>query len=198
MIRRRLFGVPVAVSFWFLAAVALFAVVERGALMLYMLLPIAIHELGHLLVMAALRVRVTAVSFTLIGIDIRRERGHTLSYPAEGAVILGGVCANALTALGLHLFCFASMRMQFLIAANIAVAIFNLLPIGDLDGGQLLKLITARFLPPGAARAISRIAGLLVLAVLFGFGIFLAWVRYPNPLIFVAGAYLAANVIANE
>lgn len=198
MIRHRIGGVEVAVSFWFLAAIALFAVAERGALMLYMLLPIAVHELGHLLVMAALRVRVKAVRCTLLGIDIRRETGHTLSYPAEIAVTLGGVAANALLALSVHLLLFQSMRMRFLVAANIAVAIFNLLPIGDLDGGQLIKLLGARFLPPDVARGVSKIAGLLVLAVLFGFGIFLAWIRYPNPLIFVAGAYLAGNVIARE
>lgn len=198
MIRARLRGIELAVSFWFLAAVALFAVAERGALMLYMLLPIAVHELGHLLVMATLHVRVRAVRCTLLGIDIRRESGHTLSYPAEIAVVLGGASANALLALGLHLFCFASMRMRFLVAANIAVAIFNLLPIGDLDGGQLVGLLCARFFPPDAARVISRVAGLLVLACLFGFGAFLMMIRYPNPLLFVACAYLAGNVIARE
>lgn len=198
MLRLRIGGVAFHLSFWFFAAVALFALLERGALVFYLALPIAVHELGHLIVMAACGVRARSVSFTALGVNIRRDSGNTLSYAKEIAVCLGGPAVNLAMALWLHLACFHSMRVMLLVAANIAVAVFNLAPIGDLDGGQIVSLLTARFFSPSVSRAISRAASFLVLGLLFGFAIFLALIRWPNPSLFVACAFLTANVIARD
>ena len=194
----RIGGVTITFSFWFFAVILLFSLLDKEALALYFILPIAVHELGHLLAMRVCGVPVRRVSFTAMGVDIRKGGGATLGYGKEAAITLGGVAANAAAALYFYLCWFQSMRVMFLVAANAAVAIFNLLPIGDLDGGQLLRLLSDRFFTPDTARMVSKSVSCGVLALLFGVAIFLLLIRFINPTLLVACGYLAVNVITRE
>lgn len=194
----RIFGVQLEFTFWFFALLAGAALLNKEALALYFLLPIAVHELGHLLALAVLRIKVRSIGFTAMGVNILREKSETLRPAGEALICAAGILANLLLALMIHLFRYPTMRMMFLVAANLAVAAFNLLPIGDLDGGQLLRLLTARRLPPSAARMASKAASLAALAALFGLAIFLAIHHNPNPTLLVTSVYLAVNVILRD
>lgn len=200
MLRLRIGGVEVSATFWFFAVLAAFALSGDGVLFYYLLLPVIVHELGHLVVMAVCGVGVRGVAFTAGGIDIQRERGQLLGYGRELLVCLGGVLANGLMALWVHLFCFHSMRAMFLVAANLAVAIFNLAPIGSLDGGQILRLLLAGAMGPDTARRISRMVSFLGLGGLFALALWTSrfWPGSPNPTLLVACVCLAAGVIARD
>lgn len=186
------------ISFWFFALIAVFALLERGALFFYLALPIFVHEWGHLLVMYACRVRVQWVAFTALGIQMRRDHSRRISYLQEAAVCFGGPAANLLMAFWLHTACFHSMRTMLLVSANLVVALFNLAPIGDLDGGQLLGLLARRFCSMETAHRISKITSFLVLGALFGFCFFLFSIRQHNPSLLVACVFLTVNVIARD
>ena len=186
------------ISFWFFALVAVFALLERGALIFYLLLPIAVHEIGHLLVMYAYRVRIQWVAFTALGIQIRRNHDRGLSYLQEMLICFGGPAANLLMALWLHTACFHSMRNMLLVSANLAVAIFNLAPIGNLDGGQLLELLTAHFFSPKTVRSVSKIASFLLLSLLFGFCLFLLFVHRLNLSLLTVCVFLTINVMLRD
>ena len=198
MMRFRLFGADVAVSFWFFALVAGFLLLDRRALFFYLALPILVHELGHLIALSLCAVRVRGVRLTALGIDIRHERGSVISYGRELAICACGPAANALMALLLHVWLYPTMRVMFLVAANLAIGLFNLLPIGDLDGGQICRLLTERFLAPDVARAISRFCSFFVLTGLFAGALFLLFARWHNPTLLVTCLYLAAQVIFKE
>lgn len=191
-------GVELRFSFWFFAVLALFLLMEEGAPAFYLLLPVAVHELGHLAVMGACRVRVRGVTFTAFGVNIRRACGPIIGYGKEIAVCLGGPAANLLWATLLHATRFHSMRLMLLVAANIAVAIFNLAPVGNLDGGQVLRLSTARLFPPEAARWISRTASVAMLALLVGFALFLLMIRRANLSLLVCCGYLAVVILTQD
>lgn len=191
-------GVRFYLSFWFFAIIACLLLSTKGTIAFYFMLPIAVHEAGHMLIMALLGVAIDEISFTPLGIRIKRKRGKTLSSSKEIVVSLGGALANALFALWLYFFCFQSMRVMFLISANIAVLLFCLAPIKGLDGGDVLQIITERFFYPDTARTISKGFSVLVLALLFGFAFFLILIRYANPTLLISCVYLAANVIFRD
>lgn len=195
--QHKLFGINVYISFWFLAAVAVSCIAGHGAPAIYILLPIAVHELGHLIVMGICGAKIKAVLLTIKGIKIQRKE-QIFGYGAEIAIVLGGVVANIIFAVCLKLFCFQSMRIMLLISANIAVVIFNLMPIGDLDGGQLLKLTGAHLLGPDTAQKLSKIMSVAVLAMLFGFTIFLITAGLANVTLLAACVFLTAQVISCE
>lgn len=197
MLRFRLLGVDFRVSFWFFAVAGLFAALERGGMLWWTLPPVLAHELGHLLAIAACGTRPTAVILGAAGAQIRRPEQFSLTTGAEVAVCLGGVAANAAFALGLYFFAPESFNTMLLVAANAAVAIFNLLPVGNLDGGALTKIIARRFFLPRAAFVVSRFVSFAVLVPLFAAAIFLL-MRGENFTLLLMCVYLAVVVIAQE
>lgn len=198
MLRFHIAGLDVGVSFWFFALLSACALVQQGELMFYLLLPVAVHELGHLLMMAAVGAEVRGVQCTASGIAIQRDAGCRMSYGREFLICAAGPAVNLALAGWLHLCCFHSVRTMFLVAANVAVGVFNLLPIGDLDGGQMLKLAAARWLPAGTAHRVSRVTAFAALGMLFGLAFFVLGRGWYNPTLLLACAYLAVNVIIRE
>jgi len=191
------FGTEVSFSFWFFAVVALFVLLGKETLVLYLILPVIIHECGHLLAMLFCRAKIHSIRLTPISVDIRRVDRDVRSHLNELVITLAGIATNMLAALVLRLFFFQSIRVMFLGAANIAVALFNLLPIGNLDGGELCRLICERLFTPRAAWYISHIMSFLVLTPLVALSV-LFILRGYNFTLLLTCIYLALTVIFRE
>lgn len=192
------FGMNISFSFWFFAVLTAFFTFGRAALAMYFILPIAIHEAGHFIAMLLCGIKPESVSFTAFSIDIRRSAAATASYAKDVTVNLAGATANLLIAVCLYFFAFQSMRVILFVSVNIAVAIFNVMPVGNLDGGQILRLILERFGNPGTALKISRFISLLLLIPLFAVSIFLVFRGFVNLSLLIACAYLVCVVIARD
>jgi stage IV sporulation protein FB len=185
----------VRVSFWFFALAACIVLLDRDRLLVYFILPVLVHECGHIAVLLARRVPLREISFSPFGVLITRDPGAVLSYRAELLLCLGGIIANLLAAGVLWLACFHSMRLSLLVAANLAVALFSALPVSGLDGGQAVRLLAARFLSPGAARGLSAITSLIVLSALFAFAVYQLLSRNYNPTLLLSCGYLIYCVV---
>lgn len=107
----------------------------------------AAHEIGHWMLIRLCGGRVGRLRLSAVGAQMHLV--GTLSYPAELGCALAGPAANVL--LG-----YCSARLGWLVFAgmNLALGLFNLLPIGVLDGGRILRCIWAMAgYPDGAMRA---------------------------------------------
>jgi stage IV sporulation protein FB len=87
------------------------------------------------------------------------------------------------------------MRAMTLVAANIAVAAFNLLPIGSLDGGEAARLLCGWFFKPKLAYALSRAFSFLALVPLFAAAVFLLLRPERNFTLVVLCTYLLIDII---
>ena len=152
-------------SFWFFVLVVLALQLDRQILLWYIVLPIAVHELGHLVAIGLCRVGLKEIALTPVSIRII-TRGGAISYRKELVIAAAGIAANLILALALRLFAFQSLRTMLMIASNLAVAAFNLLPVGNLDGGKLTGLFFARYLEPRAAQTASAMVNFIVLVPL--------------------------------
>ena len=160
-----IFNIRLHLSFWFFALIAFALHFDRHVLLWYIALPVAVHELGHMLVMMVCKVELTEIHLTPVSIRMT-TRSRDLSYSKELAVAMGGIITNLLLALYLWLFAFQSMRTMLMVASNLAVAAFNLLPVGNLDGGRIVGLICNRYFLPNTAYKISNLVGFIVLVPL--------------------------------
>ncbi|MCI9405644.1 MAG: hypothetical protein HFK04_01820 [Oscillospiraceae bacterium] len=124
----------IRISVPFLCGLILFLLFDRTGLGGQMVLAALVHEIGHLIAMAALGEQPQSIIFGGFGIRMERRLGTRLPYQKEIWIYGAGPAANLLTAL---LF-FSNPRIC---RVHLLLGLFNLLPMGVLDGGQILRCI---------------------------------------------------------
>ncbi len=153
------------------------------------------HELAHLLVASAFRLRVASAEILPFGGVLRLE-GLDLADPGvEAAVALAGPVHNLLwLGAGFALREIGWLRPDvgtFFLGANAVVGAGNLLPALPLDGGRAVQAMLAVDRGRQAAtRAVSR-AGYVLAAVLLAAGAALLLRAVCVPGLFIFGAFVA-------
>ena len=133
-------------------------------LFLSFLCSVLLHELGHWLVLKACGFPLQRLRITALGCMMETP---PLPYRIEG------ICALAGPAVNLLLFALSLHRDAGFSLVNLALAVFNLLPLWHLDGGRFLRAVLQELLAPVPACAIefviSRgVLGLLWLCAIYG------------------------------
>lgn len=105
------------------------------------LLPAAIcaaaaHELGHWMAIRAMGGRASKLRLTAVGAELQVV--GALSYQGELICALAGPLTNLLLA-----FVSANVGWMVFAGLNLALGLFNLLPLGVLDGGRALFSVLA-------------------------------------------------------
>ncbi len=160
---------------------------------------IAIHEGGHLLVMACSGYFPKRIKISLFAIDITDSARQQRSARENLRIIFFGPFANFI--------CFLPSYLLYLIgiasilpfaAANLSVGLFNLLPVMSLDGGQLLYLLLCRRLPHEKAEKAVDVLTFALLLPLAALGL---WVllesKHNFSLLFVC-AYLVLSLLLRD
>ena len=151
---------------------------DGEGLALQCLLACALHELGHLLAIYALGGQVAFLRVTCVGAELRLSARARLGPAAQFLIALAGPLVNlgagfaALALAGEGGWCFAGI--------SFALAAFNLLPAGGLDGGRALGcLLTPLAGPEAAERALRILAAALAAGLFLGGAVLLGEGRLP-------------------
>ncbi len=169
--------VRITLSFWFLATVTLFLLLDRSGYACFALLAVFVHEAGHLIALCCLGKAPAALCFSAEGICLF-ENKKPLAPLFEAVVLLSGSGANFLSALWLW-YGVGSERAVHIAALHVLLGVFNLLPAASLDGGKLLSLCLSRFLLPDAVYRITAFFSAVTVLLLLTGGIYLT-VRAHN------------------
>lgn len=194
----RVSGIPIRLHFTFLLLLIWFAVSDlnmggAGLIisMLGLFLCIALHELGHSITAQRLGYCVRDITLYPIGgvaaiegnMRPRHELYIALAGPAVNVVIAGLVTVT-LTLLHRPFpfgspFRVAAQAMghdplQFLLAANLTLVVFNMIPAFPMDGGRVLRAVLGLRLGKARATRIAATVGqfVAVLMALWGLGVF--------------------------
>lgn len=144
-------GVRVRVSMLFPAMTIVLLTFEESAFVLSCLLASLLHEAGHALAMLTVRDRPSRVTVGIFGVRIERSSERLLPYRAACLVSLGGPLMNAVCATVLYL-----LGLPIGATVHAVLALFNLLPITSLDGGEALYALLCTHLPEERAERILR------------------------------------------
>lgn len=140
MVELKIKGILLQLDFSFFAVLALYLLLDESGFGLAALAACAMHETAHLVAMTAFGVRVERL--TLYGAGIRiTSAAIERAKPLQRAVILAAGCAANFIAAAI----FWHTREYAASAVNLFIGVFNLLPMGELDGAGLLKLTAIRF-----------------------------------------------------
>ncbi len=183
----------ITIRFLFVAMLAMLLLGDKSGVAEVGILAATLHETGHLVVMYAFGVEPSQIKFTPFGIDIIKSCCVNRSYKRDVLISLAGPCANIAAALIFYLFNHSAVHPFIL--ANLVLAVFNLLPIEPLDGGQALYSILCTRLSVDQAAKMVSVTSFVVLTPLAILG-FLVLFRSPgNFYLFVVCVYLISLLL---
>lgn len=156
----------VEISFWFLAGVTAFVLLDRSFIALSLLSTILLHEGAHLVPMLLYGVKIRCARLCLYGVQLSCDLS-ALPARRRAAVYLCAPALNLLTGGLLYLL----RPIEIFGAFNVCVGLFNLIPIPPLDGGNAAAaLFTSR-----RADSIRRLIGVLFVLPLLGGAVYLCF-----------------------
>ena len=156
MIELRLKKTSVQMDFSFFAVITVFLLLDQTGFGLSALVVCGVHEMAHLLMMTVFGISAEKILFYGAGIRITSTQTEYARPSIKAAVLLAGCAANFICAAVLFMGEHPSAA-----AINLFTGIFNLLPIGELDGAGLLKIFAIRFCKPENVDRIMKIAAIV-------------------------------------
>ncbi|MCD7728182.1 MAG: hypothetical protein LUH57_07555 [Ruminococcus sp.] len=155
----------IVICFSFVAVVTLCVLLYNEQIIIISVLSSLLHECGHIVAMKVSGVKIKELRLYGGGAKISAENGF-ISVKRELFIAFSGVAVNLiLCVLFYKLF-------PLVFAVNLSILIFNLLPIGTLDGARALDIISDKYpVLNTPARLVKCIVSLL-LAVLCAYSIF--------------------------
>ena len=188
-----------SVSFPAVAFLCLAIICDKEGNMLICLTSAVLHELGHVLAMKIKGVSVKSVAFNIGEVAIKAD-SSSLSYIDELFVSAGGVVVNFLLSA---IFCFVYKLsgISFCYTAfvsNLAVGVFNMLPVRFLDGGDILILILQRLVTRRTADIILTVFTVVFIIPVFISGLIFIFNSSYNYSLFFAAVYLICTLVSKE
>lgn len=129
----------IQLDFSFFAVLAFSFFLDKNGILLMSFAACIIHELGHLFAMLIFDVDIRSLCFYGAGIKLgcNIDRSH---FKSSLLIYSAGCAANILFLVASIIF--GSYKFA---AINAVMCLFNILAIGDLDGSQIISLISDRY-----------------------------------------------------
>ena len=188
-------AVPLAVL---LVGFLLWGMASHSVYALLTPLAIIIHEAGHLIGAALVGVSLGDLRITTSEARLT-PNGGLLPYGKELWICLCGPLSNAVCAFVASLFgarLLDTSPLSFFATVSISLAILNMLPVFDFDGGRILSCIFALVLDLKTATALCRILSFLTLFSLWCISVYALLRVGENLSLFLFSATLFLRLFA--
>ena len=161
MITIKLKNTQILMDFSFFAVIAMFLILDGSGFGIAALAACGLHELSHFAVMTLFGIEADSITFYGAGIRISSGQTDRAKLSVRLAVLIAGCAANFMAA-GI----FYTLGNHAAAAINLFTGIFNLLPLGELDGAAIFKMLAIRICRPEnvdrALKAVSVISAVII------------------------------------
>ena len=178
---------------------AFVCIYDKQKLFLCSILSAFWHELGHISAMYLLGIGIDKISLRAFGVDMVIKEKH-LSKLKQAFISLSGAFFNVIAIIFLSLLAknYDCKILNHLIMCNLVLAVFNLLPIPILDGGQTAYILISVMTNDTLARRIVDIISYIILLLLLSIGILLVMNCKYNFSLLLASIYLLLIMFTKE
>ncbi len=193
MLEKMWHGVTVRISLLFPAAVIVLMSWDKSNFTLLCLLTSFLHEAGHALAMLIVHDRPRRVTMGIFGICVERAPERCLGYRKTAVVSLAGPIVNV--------FCFTllwCLHQSTAALIHAGVALFNLLPIISLDGGEALYALLCLSMREEKALRVIRAVSLLLIFPIAVVGFYLLFSESRNFTLLMMSGYLLLLLFFKE
>ncbi len=176
----------IKVDFSFFITLILFFSVGDFIFTAIMLFSALIHETGHIIVIRILGIKIKMLELGLFGGTLFLDNKFT-SYKSDLFVALSGSLFNLVFSLILFflLRVHFSYYLFFFFLSNLLYALFNLLPVLNLDGGEALRAVLLMKKEPFEVERLMAIITRITLFLLACTGLYLVTLSSFNVSLFV-------------
>ena len=193
----RIAGIDLKVNLFFLLLAIIYGYLGLLWEVILIVSSVIIHEFAHTVVGLLLGIKVAEIEMFPFGGQAKIESFHGLDPDKEIFVALAGPLSS-LSIAALFYFMPLSINtlyLHLLININLALAIFNFIPVLPLDGGRVLRAILSSSIGFRKATKIVATMGKIAGVILFLGGIYLSWFYFSGANLVVIGIMLfwAAN-----
>ncbi len=195
--RFNFFGTQVHISFMFSAVIVLLLIFDKSYTAVFAVLAATIHELAHLCCFIYFGQVPKKVEVNALGMRIARGESTKLSLQQEALSALAGPAINivlALTTVAMTKIEWASRAT----AINLSLAVFNLLPIFELDGGRAIYYLLCTKFEDKTARSILVVLSTITLFLLYLLGFTALLISGYNFTLLATTIYLTALTVAKK
>ncbi len=188
MIEFIIFGINIKFKFLFFAVISFLAILDKTNISMIALFSSLIHEMGHIIASFICKKKPKEISFETFGIRMFQP-DKVIPYNQEIFILFLGPLLNIILSF-IFLF-FYEQSSNFLLwgYSNLIIGVFNLLPIGSLDGGRILHIFLKKFLDLKKSYFIGMLFSLLFLAPVIFIGVKIIFDSYNFSLI-ITSMYL--------
>ncbi len=180
-----LLGVRLRMGVWFPASVVVMLSLDHSGMTLLCLLASTMHECGHLLAMLLLGDLPSCVTFGAFGMRVEHRTDRQLSYRRLCIVSLSGPLVNAVC--GAWLWAVGAADAAWI---HSILAVFHLLPVVSLDGGEALYALLCCHLAEERADRLVRLCSAIAVFPLTALGVWLLLSTGYNATLLVVCGYL--------
>ena len=193
MLRFRLFSLHISISIYFLGLIALMPFFDETGSVFFALGACFLHEMGHLLFLLLFYRRPADLRLGLFGMRLTVDELHLSDWQELSFVLAGPLC-NFVAGLIFWLFPADPRWLLF----NLAVGLFNLLPIIPLDGGNTLRILLCICLKDEErATRVADIIGIITVVMLVILLVYLFVSSTFNITLLIAVLYITALTMKN-
>ena len=159
-----------------------------------------IHELAHFTAAALIGLKTDRITFYPYGVNLMLKNKFIQSIADEIILYLAGPLANCLMAIPALILYQAHKNpfLQVFYVGNILFFISNMLPVYPLDGGVLLKKISAYFLGQRASKIIMTVISSIFITALLLLGIYTVYVTEFNFSVMLLTAFLICSLFTQN
>lgn len=193
----KFFGTDVHIGFMFSAVIVLLLIFDKSYTAVFALLAAILHELAHLCCFIYFGQIPKKVELNALGMRIPREEGTKLSLKQEGIVALAGPVTNVILALITVTFTNVEWASRAT-AVNLSLAVFNLLPIFELDGGRAIYYLLCNRVEEKTASRVVTILSTISLFLLYLCGFIVLFRTGYNFTLIATTVYLTVLTIAKK
>ncbi len=190
-------GIEFKISYVFIALVGLFIITDKTGLSVMVVLAAVIHEFGHLTAMFFLNSVPSSISMQIFGIRIEKKTNLSLSYIDECVIYFAGPLINFICALIFWAVYNLSLNPFFInvCVLHTVTALFNLMPVGVLDGGNIVRSILRKYMSVDNACIVQNIISVIFLVPIAATAFMLVLSDHHNYTLVVTTIYLTVMLI---
>ncbi len=176
--------------------IALFSLFDSGNFYLHALFAAFIHEFGHITAAVMVKCKIRSLEFLPFG--IRMKMADAIEVLPRGKSLFIIACGPSVNILCFFIISFLNKGIYDASIVHFATALFNLLPIGTLDGGKIVFEILGIWFKPQKIQQFCDIISLLLAVLLFLLGFALLIYTGYNFSLILTSIYFALVIIYKQ